>query len=306
MRRIAISLLALALAAVTALPAAASSFPDVIALPDGWRPEGIASGIGTNAYVGSLGTGAIYGVDLATGDGGIVVPPQEGRIAVGLAHDARSGLIFAAGGPSGAAYVYDSTSGDSVAMYQFVSGEDTFVNDVVVTRSAAYFTDSFRPYIYRVPLGPVGALPDGGSFESIGLGGDFVMVPGFNANGIVATADGASLIIVHSTRGELYAVDPESGDAALIDLGGATLPSGDGLALVGHMLYVMQNRLNQISVVALDRALATADVIKTITDPDFDVPTTIAEFGSSLYAVNARFGTPPAPDTNYDIVRVKR
>lgn len=306
MHRTVTSLLALALAAMAALPAAAGSFPDVIALPDGWRPEGITAGIGTDAYVGSLGTGAVYGVDLATGEGEIVVPAQEDRIAVGLAHDARSGLIFAAGGPAGAAYVYDSASGDSVAMYQFVTGEDTFVNDVVVTRRAAYFTDSFRPYIYRVPLGPAGALPEGGSFEPIELGGDFVLVEGFNANGIVATADGASLIIVHSTRGELYAIDPESGDAALIDLGGATVPNGDGLALVGHTLYVMQNRINQISVVALNRALSTGDVTKIITDAAFDVPTTIAEFGSSLYAVNARFGTPPTPETNYDIVRVKR
>ena len=36
------------------------------------------------------------------------------------------------------------------------------------------------------------------------------------------------------------------------------------------------------------------------------VPTTIAMFGSSLYAVNARFATPPTPDTTYTIVRVAR
>ena len=28
----------------------------------------------------------------------------------------------------------------------------TFVNDVVVTRDAAYFTDSQRPALYRLPL----------------------------------------------------------------------------------------------------------------------------------------------------------
>ena len=40
---------------VLALPLAASSadrFPGKIDLPDGWQPEGIAIGRGTNAYVG--------------------------------------------------------------------------------------------------------------------------------------------------------------------------------------------------------------------------------------------------------------
>jgi hypothetical protein len=34
-----------------------------------------------------------------------------------------------------------------------------------------------------------------------------------------------------------------------------------------------------------------------LTDPDFAVPTTVAGFASSLYAVNDRFGLPPGPFT---------
>jgi len=47
-------------------------------------------------------------------------------------------------------------------------------------------------------------------------------------------------------------------------------------------------------------------IVSYITNPAFDVPTTIAEFGNSLYAVNARFGTPPTPETEYDIVKVTK
>ena len=47
-------------------------------------------------------------------------------------------------------------------------------------------------------------------------------------------------------------------------------------------------------------------MVNTITDPNFDVPTTVGVFGSSLYAVNARFTTPPTPDTTYTVVRVSR
>jgi hypothetical protein len=45
-------------------------------------------------------------------------------------------------------------------------------------------------------------------------------------------------------------------------------------------------------------------VVTTITDPDFDVPTTIAFQAGHLYAVNARFGTTDPQPAHYEIVRV--
>ncbi len=57
----------------------------------------------------------------------------------------------------------------------------------------------------------------------------------------------------------------------------------------------MRNRLNEIAVLRLSPDLASATLTGTLTDPDFAVPTTVAAFGSSLYAVNARFGTPDPP-----------
>ena len=44
--------------------------------------------------------------------------------------------------------------------------------------------------------------------------------------------------------------------------------------------------------------------MQAITDPDFDVPTTIDRAGKRLYAVNARFGTATPTDQHYDIVKV--
>jgi hypothetical protein len=52
-------------------------------------------------------------------------------------------------------------------------------------------------------------------------------------------------------------------------------------------------------VFRLARNLDSGTITSTITDPDFDVPTTIDEFGHRLYAVNARFTTPPTPTTPY-------
>jgi sugar lactone lactonase YvrE len=293
----------------SASPSAANAvFPALIPLPDGFQPEGIAVGRGTEFFVGSIPTGAVYKGDLRTGLGDILVPAQTDRATIGLDFDERSGYLFAAGGPTGKAFVYDGVSGETVAIYELAVPGESFINDVIVTRQAAYFTNSFQPYIYRIPLGPAGQLGDPTQVEAIQLVGDFNQVGGFNANGIAATPDGQWLIIVNSSLGTLYRVDPFSGYAQLIPLSGAgsDVFFGDGILLQGHTLYVVQNQLNQIAVIELSPQYTSGEVVEIITDSNFRVPTTVALFGRYLYAVNARFGTPPTPDTEYEVVQVVR
>jgi sugar lactone lactonase YvrE len=304
LRRSVIVLLTLAFGFATMAAAPAQAFPDVIPLPDGFQPEGIASGNGTTFYVGSIPTGAVYRGDLRTGEGDELVHAQIGRSAIGLKYDERTGLLFVAGGPTGFAYIYNGQTGANFAEIQLTT-LSSFINDVVITRDAAYFTNSFQPELYRVPLANNGEPLQ--PSETIPLSGDYVFTPGaFNANGIAATPDGKTLIIVNSVNGALYNVDPSTGSATLIDLGGEAVPAGDGILLQGKTLYVVQNQLNQIAVVQLSPDLTSGTIVDTITSANFRVPTTIARFGSSLYAVNARFGTPPMPDTEYEVVRVTR
>ncbi|HEX3291693.1 MAG TPA: hypothetical protein VHR46_09895 [Gaiella sp.] len=301
MRRILLTTIATALLAVTGA-AAKSSFPEVIPLPNGWQPEGIAVGNGTTFYVGSIPTGAVYRGDLRTGKGTTLVQGAAGRAAVGVEFD--RGRLFVAGGSTGKAFVYDARSGALVQELQLATGGGaTFVNDVVVTKRAAFFTDSNRAVLYRVALSKNGtpAAPA----QSVALTGDFRLVAGFNLNGIDATPDGKTLVVVQSATGELFRVTP-SGATTEISLGGASLPNGDGLLLHGRTLYVVQNQLNKIAVVALAKGFASGTVARTITDSDLDVPTTIDRHGKSLYAVNARFGTTPAPTTPYSVVQVRR
>lgn len=291
---------------IAGVPAAHAvpAFPATIDLPNGWLPEGVVTGRGPVIYSGSRANGAIYAANLRTGEGEILVQGQAGRIAVGLSFDRRSNYIFAAGGGTGDAYVYDAGTGEEVAAFEFTAAANTFINDVIVTREAAYFTNSSRAEIYRIALGPGGRLLDPGAFETIPLSGDWQQVAGFNANGIEATPNGDTLIVVNSTLGTLYAVDAATGVASLIDLGGASVSNGDGLLLQGRTLYVVRNQLNQIAVVKLAPDLSSGEVVDTLTDPNFDIPTTVARFGGALYAVNARFSTPPTPSTTYTIVRV--
>ena len=70
------------------------------------------------------------------------------------------------------------------------------------------------------------------------------------------------------------------------------LTNGDGLLVVGRTLYVVQNQLNTVAVIRLDRAGTSGRLIEQRTDPAFQVPTTIAKFGRGLYLPNARFRTP--------------
>ena len=298
LRRTVIGLILLVITAVLANPVAAQNYPEVISLPNGFQPEGIVVGEGNTAYAGSLANGDIYAADLESGAGHIAIE-GPGTPAVGLDYDRRTGYLFVSGGPNGDGRIYNTHTGELVAAYDFGGG---FVNDVIVTPQAAYFTDSFAPNLYSVALDGAG---EPGAHATIPLSGEFVFVPGgFNTNGIVATPNGNGLIIVHSSRGELYFVDPQTGEASLIDLGGDNVNSGDGLLLLDRTLFVVQNSLNQIAQFQLNRNYSAARLQQLITDDDFDVPTTVSNQGTRLYAVNARFGTTPGPDVEYDIVRV--
>lgn len=284
-------------------PAASTVFPGTVPLPDGFAPEGIAINAGPYAYVGSLADGSIYRADLRTGAGEII-SEGPGTPSVGLALDAR-GRLFVAGGVAGDGRVVDVSTGEVLASYQFATGP-TFVNDVVLAGDAAWFTDSLNAALYGVPLGPGGSLPAAGEVTTLPLTGDFELVEGFNANGITGTPDGTGLLVVQSNTGLLFRVDPAAGVATQVDLGGETLPAADGMLLRGLTLYVVQNRLNQVAAVELDRTGTTGTVVAQVTDPSFDVPTTVAAFGDRLYLPNARFGTVPTPETPYDAVAIPR
>jgi sugar lactone lactonase YvrE len=287
---------------------AASPFPERIDLPNGFRPEGIAIGPGHTFYVGSIPTGAVVRGDLRTGTRSPLVPAQAGRAAIGVDVDNR-GRLFVAGGPTGHGYVYDANTGANIADYDFTVGDPaTFVNDVVVTRTAAWFTDSVNQFLYRIAIAPNGTL---GPATAVPLTGDIAYQAGFNVNGVEATANGKTLVIVQSNTGQLFRVDT-SGVASQIDVGGAFVP-GDGLVLDGKTLYAVVRSTpdgrvpaDGVMIIALRPDLSSGVVVRTIMHPGLDDPTTIDEFGSRLYAVNGRFSTPPTPSTPYWLTQLHK
>lgn len=300
------------------------AFPDEISVPTGSYPEGIAIGRGHQAYVGSLLDGAIYAFDLRSGVGALLHEGETGRLTVGMEVDERSGLLWAAGAegwdsgpPMGRLFAFNTSTGGEVAAIEIPG---FFLNDLTVTRTAVYVTDSLNDVFWRVPLDRRGHAA--GPASAIALSGDFTFVDEgdlpVNLNGLVATPSGRTLISVHSTLGVLYTIDPTTGDATEIELSAVgdldpSVPSGDGLVLVDDTLYVVQNFLNQVAVVELADDLSSGIVVDVITSDSFQVPATAAAFGSSLYAINAKFdeafpplfGAEPQQLT-YHVTRVDR
>jgi streptogramin lyase len=304
-RRLTLALgLVLMLAGTLALPVMArndTQFPARIDLPDGWQPEGITAGRGTTVYVGSLANGAILEVDVRTGARDVLVPGAAGEVAVGVEYEAGRNRLWVAGGGTGEVRVYDATTGALLRTYTF--SPTGFLNDLVVTRDAVYVTDSGIQELKVIPLGSGGSLPASGT--TLPLTGDIQYVPNaFNVNGIVAA--GRWLILVQSVTGQLFRVDPDTGVGEAIDLGGASASFGDGLELVGRTLYVVRNQLEEVAVFRLGAKLESARLIGSIVPAEeaADVPTTVAFQAGRLWAVNARFGTPPTPATDYWITRL--
>jgi sugar lactone lactonase YvrE len=309
----ALALATLGLVLPLASPATAqeksSAFPSTIALPNGFRPEGIAIGPGPFAYLGSLVDGDIYRINLVTGSGQ-VISEGPGTPSVGVKTDDR-GRIFVAGGPTGGGRVVDSRTGQILVSYQFTeaapAANSTFINDVVLTKDAAFFTDSRRAVLYKVPFGKHGRLAPADGDVTIPLTGEIVVNPAVNnANGIARTPDGRALLIIQSNTGLLFRVNPRTGATTQVDVNGFSLVNGDGLLTIDRKLYVVQNRLNTITVVKLNRSGTSGEVVDSITDARFDVPTTVAKFGSRLYLPNARFGIPDAGTAAYSVVAVRR
>ncbi len=302
MRRI---ILVAALVASIAMPvwtspvgsAPADPFPDTIELPVDFFPEGIAIDERI-AYVGSLAGGAIQRQDIKAGTSSQFAPsPGPGQIAVGMDVDSHDRLWVATGGPvldpatNSGFRVYDTSTGALLVDRVVPAG---FVNDVIVTDDAAWFTDSFAPALIRVPIGEDGSI---GSAEIVPLQGDWVQTVGeFNANGIVATADEQHLIVAQATApggpgAALYRV-PADADAAMLDAVqielDAELAAADGLVLIGRTLYSVAQEFGVVKM-KLSQTLTSARIVDTLEVPGAVTPTTAAAFGSSLYVVDAKF-----------------
>jgi sugar lactone lactonase YvrE len=282
--------------------ASAKPFPGLIVLPGATSAEGIATGIGSTFYAGDLFAGDIYRGDLRGGTASLFVDAPNGRLATGLKVDVAHNLLVVAGFLTGQAYFYDARTGADRAILQ-LAGPGAIINDVALTKDAAWFTDSSQPHLYRVPIGPNGAI---GTASTLVVTGPAANLSGpFNLNGIAATANGKTLLVAHSSDATIYTVNPQTGASAAI--AGVNVPTVDGILLEADRLWAVQNFMNQATELRLSPDLTSATVERVFTSPDFEVPTTVARDGDRLAFVNAKFdtGLPPTA-TSFEVVVLQR
>ncbi|MGI8644108.1 MAG: SMP-30/gluconolactonase/LRE family protein [Thermomicrobiales bacterium] len=274
---------------------------------DAVYPEGVAFDASANAfYVGSTNDGTIFRGDIETGevevfsDGG-----TDGRMtAIGMEVDDQ-GRLFVAGGDSGQVFVYDTETGESIAVLDTGLAPNTFLNDVAVVDGVAYVTDSFNPILFQITFDdPLGTIEQFVDFTDT----PFVFQQdGFNANGIEATPDGQYLIVVQSATGKLFRVEIATGEVVEVDLGGVELMNGDGMAIDGQTLYVIQNQ--QALIVPIDMAADYASGVagEPFTNDALNYPTTLALTGDDrALVVNSQFGARESgnPELPFTVVSI--
>jgi sugar lactone lactonase YvrE len=172
-------------------------------------------------------------------------------MAVGMAADIAHHLLFVSGGFTGQAYIYDLRTGATVASYQLTAPATSLVNDVAVTKDGAWFTDSFQPRLYFVPVNGAGVPAP--TFRTLELSGPAAAISpisgAVNLNGIQATANGKTLIVAHAANAQLDTVDPTTGASATI--AGVSVPNVDGIVLEAGRLWAVQNLSSQVSRIRL-------------------------------------------------------
>ena len=295
------TLLALACAEPPTVPAISTIDPQAAkggnsaALPDRYIlpgatvfPEGIAYDQRTGTvYVSSTTDGTIFSGHVRDETLGVFLAGNtDGRTtATGLAVD-DEGRLYVSGGGTGKLFVYDASG---ALLASFATGSSpTFINDVAVAKDgSAYFTDSQSPYLYRVYQNDAGEWAYERWIDFTGT--PLVWVAGFNVNGIDVTPNGKYLIVVQSNTGKLFRIEIATKVVEPIDLGGATVPGGDGILLQGGTLWVLQNNVALLTEIRLNVEQATGEIVARTTDPSFAFPTTLTDARGRLLVVNSQF-----------------
>ena len=258
---------------------------DRISFPPGSIfPEGIArTGEGT-FYAGSLTTGALYVASAGAQNFSSYVPQGE-QLSTALGVEIFGTRMLVAGGATRQLQVIDlATNTSSVVTAPAVEADSSLLNDASITGSGeAYVTDSYAPFIYRLPV-------RGSSLEvAYDLRGSGIEYQaGFNLNGIVTTLDDRYLISVQTNTGNLYRINLQDGTFDEIDITGeGTLLAGDGLTLDVNTLYVAINQSNEVAVVDLSDDYASGTITRRI-QQNFQFPTALTAQRNALYVLNAQ------------------
>lgn len=273
-------------------------------------PEGVTyDADGGALYVGSAATGAIARMTVADKKATVLSPagslgtaePFPGML--GMKADG-AGRLWVAGGRTGRITVVDTRTGKPLKQLQTPAEPAGLLNDVAVVAGNAYVTDTLRPTLWRVTTsgGQVGELEPWLDFTGTAL----EYGQGANLNGIAATADGRSLIVVQMNKGLLFRIGLADKSVTPIATSGEALATADGLVLDGRTLYVVRQGEQEIVTVTLSADLKSGKVVNRFRHADLAWPATAAKVGDELVVVNTQFNKRQSSDaaTPFSLVGV--
>jgi len=273
-------------------------------------PEGVAVDKSNgNLFVGSTADGTVFRAKPGAAEFDVFLPAgEDGRDEVtGLKVDPE-GRLFVAGRSSGQLFVYDAGTGDLLRTLRAPGEGETLINDITFTAEAAYVTDSYRDVVYRVPLddGGGGAAGIGEMEPWLDLAGTPIPTgTGFGLNGISASDDGRYLLTVHTDTGELFRIDARTREVEPVDLGGASLPTGDGLLLDAQTLLAVQEEPAGVVPIELSADLLSGQLGESFGSEELDFPTTLAEYDGTIYVVNSQLdGAPDDPEPPFTVAEL--
>jgi sugar lactone lactonase YvrE len=248
---------------------------------------------------------------------------QDGRNqTLGITVDPARNRLFVCGGGTGLAFVYDSRNGQLLGRFktdvtppayttsvEYFTTSNTLVNDVIVQPSTgdAFFTDSIRPILWRLPASAIGQ--GGGTIQNLEPWLDFTGTPlvyptpdpndfltTVNANGIALTPDGQYFIIVQTNTGRFYRVTVATKQVIEITDGPSpsttplTSPVGAGITLGGNTIYVV-SPIMPITRFTLAADYASGTQVPLTNPPTFINSSAVALSEGRLYVVNAQILT---------------
>jgi sugar lactone lactonase YvrE len=289
-------LVTLTAAAQTAAPPSGPALESYSLPPEVTFPEGVAHDPATGTiYTGSALSGTLTRVNLKTrateivAPAGVLVPggvTTTFPAVLGMKLDG-SRRLWISGGRSGKFFIVDAQSGKVIKELAVPDPSKSLINDVALVGTAGYFTDTRTPTLWRIEA-------KGNEIGSVEPWLDFTGTPlqyfeGANLNGIAATPDGQSLIVVQMGKGLLYKIDIKSKKVSPIDTAGADLTGADGLVLEGRTLYVVRQTAVEIATVQISDDFAKGTVVNRFKHPQLAWPATAVKDGNRLLVVNTQF-----------------
>jgi sugar lactone lactonase YvrE len=258
-------------------------------------PDGIAVD-GETYYVTGHDSGIIYRGVLDEPEAEVFI--ADVGFGAGDIEVVGGGLLVARG--SAGVVLYDLTTRGVVATWAVADGSWA-LRIAIAPNGDAYVTDADAPVLYRIPADELRRPHAAEQVLPVFLHWPDPPVHyerGFiAANGIVATADGRHLLVVHQTTGELFRVRLSDKQVRPLEMGRYRLISGRGMVLTDdRVLYVVGAARPSVAKLRLDARFRRARLLSETTDPTFNYPRAAAIAADRLLvANNGSSGAPSAP-----------